>query len=194
MHDTMERRFFDLNIDVDVPGRWSLANPTNLEGQRIEDIWQFIEGRRVADPGLLRIPIFRPGRPLDIEFAGAGQTPIVSARVASVFREMAHGDVQLFPVEVEGNPEPYHLLNVARAVRCIDDAACEEVRLWTPENRQPEKVGRYRVVSGLRTDKSQVGGERVFRLWGWSSPIIVDEEIKDALDRTGILGGRFDAV
>src|SRR5690242_2645567 len=97
----MERRFFDLSIDVYVPGRWYLAEPRNPDGQQIEDIWQFIDGRRVEDPGPLRIPIFKPGKPIDIEFAGAGQTPIVSARVASVFREMASSDVQLFPVEVE---------------------------------------------------------------------------------------------
>jgi uncharacterized membrane protein len=190
----MERRFFDLNIDVYVPGRWYLAEPRNRDGQQIEDIWQFIDGKRVGDPGPLLIPIFKPGRPIDIEFAGAGQTPIVSARVASVFREMAPNDVQLFPVDIEGTTEPYYLLNVARTVRCIDDPACGEVRLWTPENRQPEKVGRYRVVSGLRIDKSKVSEERVFRLWGWSSPIIIDEEIKEVLERTGSVGGRFDEV
>lgn len=190
----MTRRFFDLKIDVDVPGRWYLADPTNLEDRQIEDIWQFIDGTRVAEPGPLRIPIFRPGKPLDIEFAGMGQAPIVSARVASVFRELAPGDVQLFPVEVEGQTEQYHLLNVAHTVRCINDAACEEVRLWTPANGQPDKIGRYRVVSGLRIDTSKVGDEHVFRLWGWSSPIIVDEELKEALERTGIVGGRFDEV
>ncbi|WP_395848956.1 imm11 family protein [Cystobacter fuscus] len=190
----MKRRFFDLSIDVYVPGRWYLAEPRNLDGQRIEDIWQFIDGRRVEDPGSLRIPIFKPGKPIDIEFAGAGQTPIVSARVASVFREMASSDVQLFPVEVEETADPYYLMNVARTVRCIDDSACAEVRLWTPENRQPEKVGQYRVVSGLRIDKSKVSQERVFRLWGWSSPIIIDEELKQALELTGIVGGRFDEV
>ncbi|EPX58260.1 hypothetical protein D187_004297 [Cystobacter fuscus DSM 2262] len=111
-----------------------------------------------------------------------------------MFRELASSDVQLFPVEVQGTAEPYYLLNVARTVRCIDDSACAEVRLWTPENRQPEKVGQYRTVSGLRIDKSKVSEERVFRLWGWSSPIIIDEEIKKALERTGCLGGRFDEV
>jgi hypothetical protein len=190
----MAKRFFDLKIDVYVKGRWYLAEPTDMTGQQIPDIWEFIDGKQVAAPGPLRIPIFRPGKPLDIEFAGAGQSPVVSARVASVFREMAPDDVQLFPVEVEGQTEPYFLLNVARTVRCIDDAACEEARRWTPEDDQPDKVGQYHVVSGLRIDTSKVGDERVFRLWGWSSPIIVDGDIKDALVSTGILGGRLDEV
>lgn len=47
---------------------------------------------------------------------------------------------------------------------------------------------------GLRIDTSKVGDARVFRTWGWHSPIIVDEEIKDALEANGIFGGKFEEV
>ncbi|NMO16617.1 hypothetical protein HPC49_21625 [Pyxidicoccus fallax] len=190
----MATRYFDLKIDVDVKGRWYLGDPMDLSGREIDDIWQFIDGRKVEDPGPLRIPLYRPGRPLDIEFAGAGQAPILSSRAAAVFRELAADDVQLFPAEVEGQSEAFYLLNVARTARCIDDAACEEARLYTAADDAPDKIGRYHVVSGLRIDKSKVRYERVFRLWGWSSPIIVDESIKAALEQVGIVGGRFDEV
>ncbi|MCK8501800.1 hypothetical protein M0222_28940 [Myxococcus fulvus] len=46
----------------------------------------------------------------------------------------------------------------------------------------------------MRIDKSKVGAEKVFRLWGWRVPLIVDEEVKDALEANGIQGGRFDEV
>jgi hypothetical protein len=185
----MERRFFRLGIDVDVSGRWYLSEPAHLAGDELDDIWQFSDGRPVEVRERLRIPIYRPGKPLDFTTAGVGLTPIVSARVAAVFREMAPSDVQLFPVEVEGQTEPYHLLNVQRTVRCIDDNACKEVQLYTPEDGRPDRIGEYRAVSGLRIDKSRVGDARVFRLWGWHPPIIVDGEIKGALERTGIVGG-----
>ncbi len=194
MSEHVKRRFFDLSIDVYVPGRWYLSEPTYLSGQEVDDIWEFIQGKPVTIHERLRIPIYRPGKPLDIEFAGAGQTPIVNARVAEVFRELAGEDIQLFPVTVEGEAEPYFLLNVARELRCIDDAACEEIRLWTPENGQPAKVGQYRVVAGLRIDPSKVGDTRVFRLWGYHLPIIVDGQLKEALERSGIVGGWFDEV
>jgi len=190
----MAKRFFGMRIDVYVPGRWYLDDPQDLSGQEVDDIWAFVQGRPVELRERLRIPIFQPGKPLDIEFAGAGQAPIVSERVAAVFRELAPQDVQLFPVEVEGRTEPYFLLNVAREVRCIDDAACDEARLWTPEDGRPELVGEYHVVSGLRIDVSKVGDARVFRLWGWHPPIIVNEEIKDALERVGHVGALFTAV
>ena len=190
----MTKRFFDMRIDVYVPGRWYLDDPRDLSGQEVEDIWAFTDGKPIEVRDRLRIPIFQAGKPLDIEFAGAGQAPIVSERVAAVFRELAPHDVQLFPVEVEGQREPYFLLNVAREIRCIDDAACDEARLWTPEDGRPELIGEYHVVSGLRIDVSKVGDARVFRLWGWHPPIIVTEEIKQALERVGHVGALFTAV
>jgi hypothetical protein len=190
----MDRRFFDLNVDESVPGRWYLAEPSDGAGVEIDDIWRFTDGRPVEVRERMRFPLFKPGAPTDIEFAGAGQTPVLSARVAAVFREMAPDDVQLFPVDVEGAPDPYYVLNVAKVRRCIDDAACEEARLWVPEDGRPELVGTYHVVSGLRIDTSKVGDARVFRLWGWHPPIIVDGDIKAALERVGIVGGRFDEV
>lgn len=190
----MSRRFFDLSIDVYVPGRWYLSDPTYQSGQEVDDIWEFTQGKPVEIKERLRIPVYKPGRPLDIEFAGVGQTPIVNARVASVFQELAHDDIQLFPVDVERETEAYFLLNVAREIRCVDDAACEEVQFWTPDDGQPAKVGQYRVVAGLRIDKSKVGDARVFRPWGYYLPIIVDGQLKDALERSGIVGGWFDEV
>ncbi|WNG22929.1 hypothetical protein F0U62_01975 [Cystobacter fuscus] len=190
----MARRFFSLDLDVYVQGRWYLAEPMNLTGQEVPDIWEFITGRPVAAPGPLRVPISRPGKPLDFDKTTVAGTPIVSARVSSVFQEMASRDVQLFPVEVQGQAETFFLLNVARTVRCIDDVACEEVQLYTPADGRLDRVGEYHSVSGLRIDKAKVGEARVFRLWGWHPPIIVDGEVKEALERTGIVGGRFDEV
>ncbi|ADO75997.1 conserved uncharacterized protein [Stigmatella aurantiaca DW4/3-1] len=80
------------------------------------------------------------------------------------------------------------------SIPCIDDAACEEARLWTPEDGRPDRVGQYHAVSGLRIDASKVGDAHVFRRWGYHPPIIMDGEIKEALERTGIVGGRFDEV
>lgn len=190
----MQRRFFDLGLDVYVPGRWYLAEPARLAGDEIDDIWQFSNGQPVELHEKLRIPIYRHGKPLDFTTAGAGRTPILSARAASVFRTMAAGDTQLFPVEVEGEREPYYLLNVTRQIRCIDDAACEEVQRYGSEGVQGHRADEYRSVSGLRIDKSKVGEARVFRLWGWYPPIIVEGELKAALELTGFAGGVFDEV
>ncbi|ATB28794.1 imm11 family protein [Melittangium boletus] len=191
MTSVSDRLFFELDFDVYVPGRWYLAEPINLAGQEVEDIWTFTEGRSIEIREALRIPLSRPGRALDFDKTTVAGTPIVSERVAIVLRELAPQDVQLFPVEVEGRTEPYFLLNVARTILCIDDAACDEARLWMPEDGRPELVGQYHVVTGLRIDVSKVGDARVFRPWGYCPPIIVDREIKDALEHAEIAGAVF---
>jgi hypothetical protein len=141
--------------------------------------------------GRLRVPIDHPGSALDFSCADAGGFPVVTQKVASVFSEMAHGDVQLFPVTVDSRPEPYFLVNVARTIKCIDDETSEEVQYWKPEDGQPERVGEYRVVAGMRIDLSKVGDAKVFRPWGWRVALIVSEDVKEALERTGATGLDF---
>ena len=194
MTDPMDGRFFDLSIDVYVPGRWYMSEPATPDGQEVDDIWMFTRGEPIEPPGRLLIPMYRPGKPLDYTTAGASSAPIVSERVAEVFRELAHQDIQLFPVDVEGQANPYYLLIAARKIRCIDDEACEEVRFFTAEGIRPERAGEYEVVYGLRIDKSKVGDARVFKLWGWRPAFIVAGEVRAALERTGISGGYFEEV
>ncbi|WP_395828768.1 imm11 family protein [Archangium violaceum] len=116
---------------------------------------------------------------------------MVHARVAAVFAELAPGDVQLIPVEVDGQSEPYVLLNITRVVKCIDDEASDEVHYWEPGDDRPDKTGQYRSVIGMRIDPSKVGDARVFRTWGWSPAIIISEEVKQALERMGATGAKF---
>jgi hypothetical protein len=95
---------------------------------------------------------------------------------------------------VEGQTEPYFILNLLRVIRCIDEARSEEVRHWRPEDGQPEKVGQYQVVSGMRIDRTQVGDAHIFRPWGWDVALIVSEHLKQALEVEGITGLRFTEV
>jgi hypothetical protein len=97
-------------------------------------------------------------------------------------------------VKVASESEPYFLVNVTRTVRCIDDSASEEVRYWKPEDGRPEKVGKYRAVSGMRIDPTKVGDAKVFRTWGWSIALIVSEDLKEALERAGVTGAKFEEV
>ena len=92
---------------------------------------------------------------------------------------------------MEGHAGPYFILNTLRVIRCIDEARCVEVRYFTPEDGQPEKVGQYRVVSGMRIDPAKVEGARIFRPWGWTVALVVSEDLKQALEREGVTGTKF---
>ncbi|RKH18517.1 hypothetical protein D7X74_09395 [Corallococcus sp. CA047B] len=137
--------------------------------------------------------MYLPGTALDFSLA-ARSTPVVHAKVASVIADLAPDDVQLFPVEVAGQPEQFCILVATKLIRCIDDKATEEILMWTPEDGRPEKVGEYRDVWGMRIDASQAGDTKVFRTWGWPIALIVREEIRDALERIGATGTKFEEV
>jgi len=187
-------RYFKLSDDMSLQGRWLLGDPTDSQGQKVDDPWQFEAGGSVAIEERLKIPIYHPGSPLDFTLTDVGGAPVVHKRAASIFAELAPDDVQVIPVDVDGLLEPYCILVATRLIRCIDDNASEEVRYWKPEDGRPEKVGKYRAVYGMRIDPTKVGDAKVLRTWGWTGALIVSEDIKEALERAGVTGAKFEEV
>ncbi|HEX8701882.1 MAG TPA: DUF1629 domain-containing protein [Myxococcaceae bacterium] len=187
----MAKRYFELADDVYVPHRWHLAMPRNSQGLKVDDA-QFTDGKPVHIQERLRVPVEIVGKPLDFTEAGIG-IPVVHVRVASLFEELAPDDVQLLPVDVEGQPDQYLILVATRLIRCIDEQA-SRIRLWTHEDGAPHMVGRYASVRDMRIDKTKVGSARVLRCEGWEISLIVSGEIKIALEGMGATGMRFEEV
>lgn len=142
--------------------------------------------------GRLRVPIEHAGKALDFSLAGLS-VPVVHVRAANIFTELAPDDVQLLPVDLESEPDSYLILVATRLLTCLDEQA-SRIRLWTHEDGLPHKVGQYASVRDMRIDPSRVGGARVFRAQGWSGPLLVSSEIKEALERADITGVKFEAV
>jgi hypothetical protein len=189
----MTKRYFELYEDMSSPDRWVLDDTLDAQGQPV-GARLYLNAVPLRFEGRLRVPILHPGHPLDFSLADAGDFPVVTENVASTLAELAPGDVQLYPVEVDSRPEPYFLVNVARLVKCIDDETSEEVLYWKPEDNRPDKLGQYRSVGGMRIDPSKVGDAKVFRPWGWPPALLVAEDVKEALERTGATGLKFTEV
>jgi len=170
--ESMPKRFFKLADDVYVPHRWHLDTPTDSHGKQVEDA------------------LFRLGAP--VQEANVG-VPVVHVRVASLLAALAPDDAQLLPVDVEGQPDQYLILVATRLIRCIDEKA-SRIRLWTHEDGLPDMVGQYASVRDLRIDKARTGSAQVFRLEGWIVSLLVSGEIKDAMERIGATGTRFEEV
>ena len=189
----MAARFFELEADLH-EGNWYLDDPVDSNSAEIDDIWMFRMGKPVRVTDRLRVPILEPGRPQDFSLAGVGMTPIVHVKLANVLMEQAADDVQLFPVTIPKQPDQYVLLVVTKLIRCINEQASEEIRFWEAKHGQPERIGEYRSVYGMRIDKSKVGNAQIFRPWGWKVALIVSESLKTALERTAPTGMRFTEV
>ncbi|MBM7112185.1 imm11 family protein [Archangium primigenium] len=187
----MSQRFFRLADDVQVPHRWHLGTPLDEQGREVHD-WDFKSGSPLRVEGRLKTAIETHGKPLDFSEAGI-RIPVVHVKVAVMLAERAPHDVQLIVTDIEGQSAQYRILVTTRRVSCIDEAA-SEVSFWKPEHGVPEKVGHYMGVDCLRIDKARVGDAKVFRPEGWEVALIVSEEIKDALERMGATGTRFEEV
>ncbi|AKQ63786.1 hypothetical protein A176_000698 [Myxococcus hansupus] len=160
----------------------------------MDDPYIFAAGQSVSVKGRLEVPVDAPGKRLDFCTAGIGAAPILHVRVAALLAEMAPDDVQLVPVDIQGAPDQYLILVATQRIRCIDDQASEEVRYWEPAHGQPERVGDYKSVMGLRIDTTKVGNAKVFRTEGWTIALIVSEDIKLALEHLGATGVKFTPV
>ncbi|WP_395814467.1 imm11 family protein [Archangium minus] len=182
--------YFDFMDDMSTPGRWHLRSPVDARGQRV-DPWQFKKGQPLDIEGVIRFPVNPTGIALEFTLASF-LIPVVHRRVVALFERLGlQKEVQFIPVEVEGQTEPWFTLNVLQIIRCIDDARCEEVLYWLPEDNRPDKLGQYRNVAGLKVDPAKIGDAHIFRPWGWKVVLIVSEHVKRALEQEGITGIKF---
>ncbi|QRK13690.1 hypothetical protein JQX13_19230 [Archangium violaceum] len=162
----------------------------DVQGQWL-DTGQFKEGRVLDIKGLIRFPVNPAGEALEFSLASFA-IPVVHHRVVALFERLGlQKEVQFIPVEVEGQTEPWFILNALQIIRCIDDARCEEVLYWLPEDNRPDKLGQYRNVAGLKVDPMKIGEAHIFRPWGWKVVLIVSEHVKRALEQAGITGIKF---
>jgi hypothetical protein len=189
--ETLPERFFELADEVNFPRRWHLAMPRDPQGLKVDD-GQFRVGTPVHLRDRLKIPVERAGQSLDFTEAGIS-IPVVHVRIASIFAELAPQDVQLLPVDVEGQPDQYLILVATRLIDCIDEKASRFDR-WMPEEGEPHTIRRYSIMYELRIDKAKVGSSKVFRCEGWTGPLIVSGEIREAMERMGATGTRFEDV
>ncbi|MFP2895990.1 imm11 family protein [Corallococcus sp. 4LFB] len=188
----MEARFYWVEM-ADVP-QWLVSTPEPASGGAFEEPWMFADGRVLSPPGPIRAEISHPGQKRAFMFSVIEKAPIVSEAVANVFRSFAPDDVQLFPVSIEGEAEPYFVVNATRVVDCIDEARCREVHHYAEDDPFPEYAGEYRWIYGLRIDPAKTGGAQVLRPKKFKTAFIVSEEVKTALEAVGNLGVSFEPV
>ncbi|WP_342745466.1 imm11 family protein [Cystobacter ferrugineus] len=192
---TAQMRYYRIDDDKYIPGRWYLRMPRTDEAGRGEmfDVWRFSEGRFLTIEHPIRMRLMPAGTAL--EFSHAFGIPIVHHRVVALFERLGlQREVQFIPVEIEGQSEPFFILNVLQIIRCIDDGRCDEVFYWRPEDGEPDRVGHYKNVRGLKVDPARVGDANIFRPWGWTVVLIVSERVKLAMDEEGITGTDFTEV
>lgn len=179
--------------DVYIPGRWYVDSPRDEQGKELI-AYQFMRGEVLQCENPLFLPIHIPGRVLDFTQTAFGFS-VVNSRFVSVCERLGiQNEVQFIPARVEGQPEPYFVLNTLRIIKCVDEARCEEFSFWEPRHGDPERVGHYRMLFGLKIDRERVGDASIFRPWGWTGALIVSERVKQAIEEEGLVRPKFTEV
>ncbi|WP_169825480.1 imm11 family protein [Corallococcus exiguus] len=188
----MGRHFYWVGI-ADVP-QWVIRTPGPAVGGTFDEPWMFGDGRILPNPGPIKADVAHQGKSRAFVLSGIEQAPIASELVANVFRTLAPGDVQLLPVSIEGEADPFFVVNATKTVDCIDEARCREVQHYDEDAPSPDYPGEYRWIYGLRIDPAKTEGAHVFRLKKFKVAFIVSEDVKNALESVGNLGVSFERV
>ncbi len=183
--------FFRVVDNPAVGDLWFPDEPLSEDGLEI-DSREFTQGRPYVGPPPCRVPLAQQGRPTEFTLA-AFDMPIISQRVGRMLDDFCHAGIQRFPVAVGPFSSGYEILNVTSTCLCIDEQKSEILR-WTDEDRRPDKLGTYRMITNLTIDASRVVGEHIFRVRGWEIALIVSDDVRTAIEGTCDLGVLFEAV
>lgn len=187
----MTTDYFQLTDDLHVPERWHLGSPEIVDGELEPD--EFVRSKRERPNPSLHVPIDTPGVMLDYTHASL-DIPVVSHRCAQALASTVGDSVQLVPIRVDGVTASFFVANATTSIDCVDERRTRDARKWKPDDGRPDRVGDYRAISGLRVRRDAIGGAEFFRVAGWEVALIVSNRVKEAFERSGILGARFIAV
>ncbi len=202
----MAAKYFELEDDINRPGRWFLNGLTDNAGRGLDDR-DFTYGlpielgppmklslsneTTIVDVDLpLRVSKQRDGTPLDFTFAGLGM-PVVTTRVAELLAAVAGSEIQRVPIRIESQTERYEIINLTSRMSCIDPNR-SIIEWWTAADGRPDKVGKPRMITKLVIDPTSVRDSHVFRIEGWAScAVVVSETVRGALEKAHVSGVKF---
>jgi hypothetical protein len=184
-------RYFRVVDDLNVRGRWHVGSPESADGNAVDER-VLLEGQQLVVTEPLSFAVRRRGHPLDFTFADS-DVPLLSARAADVFRDLAGVDAQLVPCRVEGYTEPHYVLNVLALLPCLDRLR-SKMTLWRREDGRADRVGSPRMITELHISADQVAKRHVFRVAEWRIALVVSDDVRRALLAHEVSGPLFEEV
>jgi len=153
----------------------------------IPDEWAFTRGEPIATPDPIPILIRDSGTSTDFQEDSVNCTPVISARLARILREVCPSDIQLIPALID-DPGEWYVLNVNGLINAIDYS--NSVATFHEANH-PRKPGKPRGFVRLIVDAEQLRGKHICRLVDWTLPIIVSDVIKQRCQAEKLTNMKF---
>lgn len=178
--------FFRILVDPSAINKWHLKAPIDNYGKEV-DPRDFTKGVRSHQQGALRLPVRRPGDPLDFNFADFDMIVAREELGETLTREL-DVEIERVPVFV-GDGEGYEIWNPLERIACFDENKSTFSR-WNADDNRSQKTGSLRQVTNLHIYSHQVRGRHLFRIDEWPVALICSAAAKDVLTRletTGIV-------
>ena len=126
--------------------------------------------------------------------------PVYSSRLKSLVQGKGVVGIQYLPLKIRHSLTSveiygYHLVNYLKIVDCLDRVH-SVYGTWTKDNllfweKRPWMLGTFRDVKRVVLDPDKIGDAQLFRLWGWEDVVIIRDDLKYAIEETGISGCWF---
>lgn len=135
----------------------------------------------------IELEVINPGKVVDYDNVSFS-IDVVSRRMADIIASFADNEIQRLPAVLDGDVENWEVLNILSHVDCIDYDQSEAT--FYPDNH-PEKPGKPRGFTRLVIDIDRARGHHIFRPVDWEVALIVSDELRIAMESTGITGLEF---
>jgi hypothetical protein len=173
-------KLFELTHGFENRNRWYLSVP-EFADQKGVPVGTFANGIEVPINSTISFTKNKEGDSLPFTISTFG-VPIVTEKVVSVIEHLITDCCQIIPVTIPDTNDPYFILNFTRQIDCINEEQTHTRRYTATNARIPERIGKYRDVSGmhLRTDIEYP--YHAFRVAGWTVVLMVSEPLKELLE------------
>lgn len=193
-------RYFEVHPHHPFEEMWYLNEPvsSSTNDYQIVSSWAFGEGQGYFGPRDLTILLNKhgsiPGIPVDITF-GYGTLIVVNKKTADILAAVAPNDFELIRCRVEmhdNDDDNYYILNVIKAVDCFDVTRTARFKIFDEKDTPlPVRIGDYHSVFGMKIHQRNIRSQKMFRVIRLKTSLIVDEDIKNVLEKAGCTGIQF---
>lgn len=180
-------KYFKLNDDVNVPGRWYLGEVYEV------DNWQLLSSLPPQHSGY-SLELVRDGSEMDFTFSEIYGLPIVSRRAKDVLDDI--DGLAFIPVEVKGKKcsSSYFVLVIEKTIECVDEVRSEFEMFEKDDPVRPDLAGSFSGFFCLKVDSNKIMGEDFFRIKRHEISVIVSQRVKNRLESIGATGMYFSDV
>jgi hypothetical protein len=178
--------YYELSDDINFPNRWYLGDIA------FSDNWELAQQ---LDPDRkYEIEVCRDGSKMDYTCNEAYSISIVSEKFKKAIECASEVGFSKANIIGRTSEENFYIMSVPNEIACIDEKISEFKKFEINDPVRPDKAGEYRGFFKMAVSPEKCSEFNIFRVKGFSITIIVNELIKNKLEKAGVTGALFKLV